>query len=198
MYRTHKGDLQYWHGMSSGGDAAKATNDLLMRLVGPADAYLARPNDSRTGFEIGQRLHTIQDLYTPSHTERNANGEIVRFQDYGAQSSVYHAEKDVLDLEKKDDQILYRSMVDKTKKYLRSLDDYRSGRIDATAFKVAMETEYLRSTADGPDVGETAAEFAPRTDTVTGKIVEGTAEMATSAGRWMHQAAVDFWDWILE
>jgi RHS repeat-associated protein len=194
MYRSHKGDLQYWHGMTGGGTAAQMNQNLLTRMGEPIDAFKTNPTHQDTGFAIGQVLHTIQDLYTPSHVVRNAKGEIDRFQDYGTQSAAYHSTKDVLDLNKPEDKALFRTLVDKTKEYLTTIKAVGAGKMNKKAFDAAMQSQYLTTIPGGPNMGGTAPEFAPRPST-TGKIIQGAADAAKTAGGWISDRAVDAWKW---
>ncbi len=183
MYRTHKGDLQYWHGMTGGGETAdEMTAKLVNRLSGPFKAYRSASADPMTGFAIGEVLHTIQDLYTPSHTYRDRKGQISRFQDYTAQSPVYHAEKDVLDLTNPKDQALFEELVRRTKRYLELLKQARAGDMTQEAFNRNMRARYLSTVPEGATMGGTEPQFAPR-PSVTGKILSGVGGAVLELGR---------------
>jgi hypothetical protein len=56
-------------------------------LINAGDHYNA-------GFELGKSLHYLQDSYSPSHTSRSADGQILAFYDYATQSPVHHEEGD--------------------------------------------------------------------------------------------------------
>jgi len=163
---------------------------LLQRLWDPARDYPGRPAFPMTGFDIGTALHTIQDLYTPSHVERDPEGLIVRFQDYAAQSSVYHAQKDVLDLNKPEDRDLYYTLVNRSALYLSALQEYRAGNLDETRLKRLLRESYLTAVPGGPAMGGTASQYAPR-PSVTGEVIDATGR----AARWTYNQGVRAYRW---
>ena len=84
--------------MANGGTASGVRQQIQDRLLRAIRQYRdAAPLADKHYFELGQSIHTIEDLYTPSHTARNRDGEITRFQSYNAQSPAYHATADVFD-----------------------------------------------------------------------------------------------------
>ncbi|NLW85653.1 MAG: hypothetical protein GXY38_02135 [Planctomycetes bacterium] len=99
-YRSHFGDMQYWHGMAVKDRNCKENAEAIADwIVGQYEKALAAKNEKDRGVEIGKGLHTLMDLYTPSHTAREwrmmPNGvqvpmEITRFQDYTAQDPDKH------------------------------------------------------------------------------------------------------------
>ena len=46
-------------------------------------------------FALGEAIHTLQDLYTPSHVVRNAQGQITQFQGYAEQGPGLHSKADM-------------------------------------------------------------------------------------------------------
>lgn len=53
-----------------------------------------RTGKDRRGVALGAILHMVQDSYAPCHTERNARGEIARFNSYFNQSTHTHRSHD--------------------------------------------------------------------------------------------------------
>ncbi|MCZ2111411.1 MAG: hypothetical protein LC118_17910, partial [Dehalococcoidia bacterium] len=190
MYRTHKGDLQWWHGMAEGGTAEAMNRKLLARMLLPVAEYRGSPANPNAGFLIGNALHTVQDLYTPPHVERDPDGLIIRHQDYAAQSSVYHAEKDVLDLNKPEDRDLYYTLVNRSALYLSALQEYRAGNLDETRLKRLLRESYLTAVPGGPAMGGTASQYAPR-PSVTGEVIDATGR----AARWTYNQGVRAYRW---
>ncbi len=91
-YRSHFGDLQYWHGMVfDEKDPIKFQEKLIFRLVTKVlDAKSIAENDpKKAGHLIGEALHTIEDTFAPSHVARNKEMQITRFQDYSKQSKAH-------------------------------------------------------------------------------------------------------------
>lgn len=129
-YRSHFGDLQFWHGMARAG---KVSNEYVKRQIlnqlsewygkglkiwqMPSDALKRQGLRKEDGFfHLGKALHTIQDSYCRSHTWR-ARGtdkdqsvkkgkprpkeeEILYFQDYELQDSEKHWSADVWSADK--------------------------------------------------------------------------------------------------
>lgn len=97
-YRSHFGDRQFWHSMSSSADSS--ATDVKAKIMAQAsewfDAAMTKvdSNPEQSAREIGKVLHMVQDSHSESHVERNANGEILGFQDYGLQSGDAHGHAD--------------------------------------------------------------------------------------------------------
>ena len=94
-FRSHLGDLQYWHSMSpAGATSATEVRDqiLLQAFEWYSKGAEAIARDPRTaGNYLGRVLHMVQDSWAQSHTERDANGKILGFQDYTKQIEGEHA-----------------------------------------------------------------------------------------------------------
>jgi hypothetical protein len=104
--RSHYGDLQYWHSMATPGlDAAANAKAMGDWIVGQYILARNAADPEAQGEAIGKGLHTLEDSYALSHTQRqvvrNADGSardlggITRFQDYGAQDPNKHHTADV-------------------------------------------------------------------------------------------------------
>ncbi len=99
-FRSHFGDMQYWHGMAVTGKNCKENAQAIADwIVGQYEKALAAKNEKDRGIEIGKGIHTLMDTYAPSHAAREwrtmPNGieipmEITRFQDYTAQDPDKH------------------------------------------------------------------------------------------------------------
>jgi hypothetical protein len=110
-YRSHQGDLQFWHSMAlSGSGTNQQVRDKILNQIGVW--YEKGRLDVKNGlFHVGRALHTIQDSFSRSHTwraEGNQNdppvdipyrkplkGEILSFQDYNIQNHETHRKYDV-------------------------------------------------------------------------------------------------------
>jgi RHS repeat-associated protein len=102
--RTHYGDLSFQHGMTphdeAGNkldwDANKMQTKIVEWIIERYNAARSKPEGSSAqGYAIGQALHTIEDLYSPAHVERDATtGAITQFQDYNAQDPCKHKDGD--------------------------------------------------------------------------------------------------------
>ena len=106
-YKSHYGSNQYWHAMSPG---SHLTNQQIVDLIlkqheiwwqwALLDPIGTRGIPIPLGilpqglFHVGKILHTVQDVFSHSHTIRNAKGEVTTFQDYTAQDGTAHAEAD--------------------------------------------------------------------------------------------------------
>lgn len=99
MYRTHHGDLSWWHGTYSGEANGQEMVDKIVRWsiqnIALARVSFSRGHVEQAGEELGRFLHTVEDTYAPSHVCRRSSGEIVRFQDYGTQDPALHAKGDL-------------------------------------------------------------------------------------------------------
>ena len=98
-YRSHWGDLQWWHAMYSGPpeNAAsirrKIVNDVLDRAE-LFEEYEAQSKCTDAGRVLGEFLHTIEDSYARGHVSRDSTGAITRFHDYEEQKWWKHLEAD--------------------------------------------------------------------------------------------------------
>ncbi len=103
---THHGSTVFRHGMTNhlvGGGVSMESAEKLAGDIATwiCDQYYAALKSMfcreyvKAGLEIGKALHTIADLYCPSHVERTSvDGTIIRFQDYDAQYVVQHEADD--------------------------------------------------------------------------------------------------------
>lgn len=94
-YRSHLGDLQYWHSMSpTGATSAKEIKGEIVEQASKwyddAHADFAKGNHNRAGQSLGHILHMVQDSWSPAHVERDKKGNIVGFQDYSKQDPDKH------------------------------------------------------------------------------------------------------------
>jgi hypothetical protein len=198
FYRSQKGDLSYWHGMADG-SGAEIIGRLADRLADPSvlNAYRSNPNDERVGFLIGERLHTIEDLFTRSHVARNDEGLITRFQDYAKQSPAYHGTEDVLDVLTPKGKATHETLLKQTTAYLNWLEEYRAGKIATGEFRKRVIRRFLTTVPDGAWLGGTEPQYAPR-ESVTGSVVSGIGSAATTAGQWVYDTGTSIWIWITE
>jgi hypothetical protein len=109
-FDTHHGPTTFLHGMTPhdengvalGWVAEKMQSTIADWIIDQYSLALAAliaargndddPNMKTAGFEIGEALHTIEDLYAPAHVERSTpTGPILRFQDYDEQDPDAHA-----------------------------------------------------------------------------------------------------------
>jgi RHS repeat-associated protein len=93
-FRSHFGDLQHWHSMSSRGigSATELKKEILDRASELYDQAITEPDQRRSANYIGRILHTVQDSWSPAHVERAAAGEISGFQAYELQDPSKHSE----------------------------------------------------------------------------------------------------------
>lgn len=96
-FRTHYGDLQFWHAMTDGTDTAQGLKKKIMdRIRSLLKESIMDKNGKRRkcplGLPLGKALHTIQDAFSPSHVERNRAFQITRYQDYSKQDSHKHGD----------------------------------------------------------------------------------------------------------
>jgi hypothetical protein len=105
-YRSHLGDLAYWHAMSvPNWLPSRIQEEMIDRIRIKFLAARREVKGESQGFELGKALHTLEDSYALSHTAReqtvNDNGTvtfgaITRFQSYGAQDHGKHGKGDVV------------------------------------------------------------------------------------------------------
>jgi|GEM_PF-5211233 len=94
-YRSHRGDLQWWHAMYYD---EKTPSQLRNKIIGRAFRLAQKSGETEDcrekGFLLGQVLHTIQDAFSRAHVERNELGEVIWFMSYNDQDSHKHGEAD--------------------------------------------------------------------------------------------------------
>ncbi len=108
-WRSHFGDLQYWHGMSYRNQSKKMTRHLIIRDVSKwirlARGFLNDDSKKYSKFEryllsgrfVGMALHVVEDTYCPGHTERDKETfKIKKFYDYSMQYKKWHKERDYI------------------------------------------------------------------------------------------------------
>jgi len=97
-YRSHEGDLAWWHGMArkDKDDPEEIRQLILDRVVMAAEQAQSSLLCYTQGFTLGEVLHTVQDTYARSHTYRDGGG-IKQFQYYRAQDGQKHATGDTAD-----------------------------------------------------------------------------------------------------
>ncbi|MFO1513962.1 MAG: hypothetical protein U1F83_13765 [Verrucomicrobiota bacterium] len=96
-YRSHFGDLQWWHSMQSNEKTAQEIQEKMIGLaIQQANAFNANSQKDceQAGRLLGFALHTIEDSFSKAHTVRGADWSISRFQNYGQQDSHKHGEAD--------------------------------------------------------------------------------------------------------
>ncbi|MDP9316863.1 MAG: FG-GAP-like repeat-containing protein [Chloroflexota bacterium] len=93
-FRSHFGDLQFWHSMSPLG--VKSAQELKTKIVEQAsqwyDQAKAESDQQKSGKFVGQILHMVQDSWSPAHVERDPKGKILGFQAYDKQDPDKHTE----------------------------------------------------------------------------------------------------------
>ena len=98
IYRSHEGDLSWWHGMArkDKDDPEEIRQLILDRVAMAAEQAQSSLLCYSQGFTLGEVLHTVQDTYARSHTYRDGGG-IKQFQYYRAQDGQKHATGDTAD-----------------------------------------------------------------------------------------------------
>lgn len=147
--------------MSDEGTAYGTQTKIVVRLAAPVIKYKTGVQTEREiYFEIGQAIHTIQDLYTDSHVERNAVFDIIRFQSYTAQGPGYHKEADIYDVLTSAGKKRQAFYADKAVEYLHILQAAKNNNWPDEQ----IEQELLAFLALAPDAiaGGTSAAYAPK------------------------------------
>ncbi len=129
-YRSHSGDLMWWHGMAQGGkdegdnrDRADAVYEkMINRTLDTVDDGWRKGSYDK-GHHIGRLLHTIQDSFCPSHTARE-NGKIVKFLDYAEQDHGEHKKWD----KRKNSPLEWEDALDASRKFLAQAVHMNGGR----------------------------------------------------------------------
>ena len=115
-YESHNGAKQYWHSMApSGNYTNQQVKELILNQaeewfkqgINPennkklswfhspiGNSYSGKKDGNDGLFFIGKILHMVQDSYSLSHVQRDANNQIVQFQGYDAQDPDKHAHPD--------------------------------------------------------------------------------------------------------
>ena len=114
VYRSHNGDLSYWHSMAPPGDYTNA--QVVDKIVEQARTWYkkalvvkewARRRDEGQNprfikenyyglFHMGKILHMVQDSYSRAHVVRNSKSEIIQIQSYTEQDSHKHGTADAV------------------------------------------------------------------------------------------------------
>ena len=87
---NHFGSLGYRHGMGGSGTPNQLRDNIVNGILSDVNAF----RDDGNYLKLGAALHTLGDTFAPSHTARNKNGEILRYQDFNAQDSSKHKKGD--------------------------------------------------------------------------------------------------------
>lgn len=102
-FRSHHGDLQYWHSMCPTGGLNN--RQVLDKIISQTKQWYEKATrDEANGlFHLGKLMHMLQDSFSRSHTWRVERedpktgakiGQVLTFQDYNAQNSKRHATAD--------------------------------------------------------------------------------------------------------
>ncbi|MCD8415943.1 DUF4280 domain-containing protein [Tenacibaculum dicentrarchi] len=116
VYRSHNGDLQFWHSMAPPGDYTN--QQIVDKIVVQAKKWYNKAQGLEKEymklsqqdwlsrllevkhvmglFHIGKILHMIQDSYSESHILRNSKKEIIQIQSYTSQDSHKHGTADAV------------------------------------------------------------------------------------------------------
>lgn len=114
-YRSHHGDLQFWHSMAPTGDFTN--QEVVDKIVDQAKKWYkkalsvkkakskqTKKNRARIStehyyglFHMGKILHMIQDSYSDAHIIRDANKAIKNIQSYNNQDAHKHGTSDAID-----------------------------------------------------------------------------------------------------
>ncbi|MBM2841978.1 MAG: hypothetical protein HW412_2506, partial [Bacteroidetes bacterium] len=96
-YRSHYGDLQWWHGMVSNERTPGEMQQKMINLF-IDNVSLFRSNVERdpiaAATALGFGLHMIEDSFSKSHVQRASDWTIRRFQSYPGQDSHRHGDAD--------------------------------------------------------------------------------------------------------
>ncbi|MBE7635102.1 DUF4280 domain-containing protein [Tenacibaculum finnmarkense] len=116
VYRSHNGDLSYWHSMAPPGGFTN--QQVVDKIVVQAKKWYMKAQkieqkyteESQTNaftrflevkdyvglFHIGKILHMVQDSYSRAHVFRNSKDEIIQIQSYSSQDSHKHGTADAV------------------------------------------------------------------------------------------------------
>jgi hypothetical protein len=160
FFQTHWGEMTWLHAMPDK-DTPNSAREFQQRLADYVAAQIAEyrrlldaGDPYRAGFELGKAMHLIHDSYSPSHTVRDADGVIQRYQFFGAQSPALHKKEDNIDQHSP----LFRK-VQKVTADLVTLANDRS--ISGDGLTNTIKTQFLPTKTDAI-VGGTDPNLEPR------------------------------------
>lgn len=85
FYSSHFGSRQWWHAMNPGNlSPEQIRGNIVERLVELFRRY--RKDCQLNAADLGFSLHMIADSYSYGHAKRNANNEIIEYNNYGNQN----------------------------------------------------------------------------------------------------------------
>ena len=85
FYSSHFGSRQWWHAMNPGNlSPEQIRENIVERLVKLFRRY--RKDCQLNAADLGFSLHMIADSYSYGHAKRNANNEIMEYNNYGNQN----------------------------------------------------------------------------------------------------------------
>jgi len=139
-YKSHKGHLQFWHGMSlpKNEDGSIRTNkqvrnDIMKQITSWWNKAKATKDKKLQAGYIGAITHMVSDSNFKGHVWRNNKGEVKSFQDYSKQNSSKHSYYDKMFVEGEYTKYKYNPAVIKsihdTKVILRNF--YQNGSLSA-------------------------------------------------------------------
>jgi hypothetical protein len=94
-YESHNGSKQYWHSMAPIGQNTNL--EVKQLIISQAKSWFVDSLNSvgeDALFHIGKILHMVQDSYSLSHVQRDAEKRILQFQGYDVQDAHKHGEAD--------------------------------------------------------------------------------------------------------
>lgn len=160
-YRSHHGDLGFWHSMAIETTSAQ---DIVDKMLNQAVIWYSEALNEGKLESLGHLMHMAQDSYCKSHASRK-DGVITMFQDYNIQSKVDHAFADFEGYDKDSS----RAARDVT----RDLASMFKARVSPDGVRDYLETNVFRITQDAT-VGGTDQAFSKdraRNDPI---VIEGT------------------------
>jgi RHS repeat-associated protein len=145
-YRTHFGDLQYWHSMSSAAD--KSAVDVRNKIIAQTSEWydqgikhFASGKYDEAGKELGKVLHMVQDSWSPAHVARDPKtGRIAGFQNYSLQDSAKHGEVDNISVNNWEAMAKRPGVTQATDVSQQLISDFLTG--DKQAFMRTIEKNY--------------------------------------------------------
>lgn len=106
-YRSHHGDLQFWHSMAPAGDFTN--QEVVDKIVDQAIKWYkkaisvkkantdAKEKNYHGLFHMGKILHMVQDSFSDAHIIRDNLGRIKNIQSYNNQDAHKHGQSDAID-----------------------------------------------------------------------------------------------------